>query len=342
MKKRLMTLALSTALVAATALTGCGNTGTSGDSSSQKSSGTTETSSSTASADGSLKIGVVTNNSGADSYQSVWYDHMSEYAAENGVNLTILDPQGDSTKHANMVQDLIQMNLDCIIIWPIDSDASVAEFKAVKEAGIPVVDANTLVSEAGMDYVDCFVGPSNVKESEQAAEAMKEMIPEDANVVAIEYMTGYQSNTERMSGLTNVIEGTNIKVLDTQQGEANREKSQQIMENYLVRYGAGEIDAVFCYDDTTALGAYNAIEAAGRLDEIKICAAACGAYSTVQYVKDGKINAISMQSPIIETETILDTAIALANGNAPADFYTYIDTPLITTETVDSVEIEEF
>lgn len=340
MKKRLMALVLSTALVMTAALTGCGSTA--GDSSSQKSSGTAESTTSTTASGGSLKIGVVTNNSGADSYQSVWYDHISSYAAEKGVDLTILDPQGDSTKHANMVQDLINMKLDCIIIWPIDSDASVAEFKAVKDAGIPVVDANTLVSEAGMDYADCFVGPSNVKESEQAAQAMKEMIPDDANVVAIEYMTGYQSNTERMSGLTNTVEGTNIKVLDTQQGEANREKSQQIMENYLVRYGSGEIDAVFCYDDTTALGAYNAIEAAGRLDEIKICAAACGAYSTVQYVRDGKINAISMQSPVIETETVLDTAIDLANGNAPADFYTYIDTPLITTETVDSVEIEEF
>src|SRR5699024_9064229 len=114
----------------------------------------------------------------------------------------------------------------------------------------------------------------------------------------------------------NKIEGTDIKLLDTQHGECNREKSQQVMENYLVRFPKGEIDAVYCFDDVTAIGAVNAIEAAGR-DEIMVIAAAAGSYSTMDYIKDGRISATVMQSPIIETHTVLDTAVELAKGNVP-------------------------
>lgn len=288
-------------------------------------------------ADGdSLKIGCVTMNSGADSYQSVWYDEIISYAKECNVELTVLDPAGDATKQANMVQDLINMNLDCIIVWPVDSEAGVAEVKAVHDAGIPVMTANTDVAEAGRQYSACYVGPSNLLEGEAAGAAMVDLLGGSGKIVEINYMTGYTADTERSQGMYNAIEGTDIESLDIQQAECNREKAQQVMENYLVRFAKGEIDAVYCFDDTTAIGAANAIEEAGRT-EIKVIAAAAGAYGTMDYIKDGRIAATVMQSPIIETHTILDTAIQVAKGNVPSEYATYIETPTVTVDNYDEM-----
>lgn len=287
-----------------------------------------------------LKIGMVTFDSGADAYQSAYYDTMVSYAEENGVDLQILDPMGDSTEQASMVEDLIGMKCDVIIIWPANSETGISEAKKCSDAGIPVVAANTDISEEGHDYVTCYVGPSNRLEGENSAKVMIDDLGDDANIVEISNQAGYTASIERMGGMEDLVAETNIKILDNQPGEANREKSQQVMENYLVKYGKGEIDAVFCYDDTTAYGAINAIEAAGRSDDVKVYAAAAGNYETLDYIRNGKIQAISMQSPIIDAQTTLDMAIQVANGKEPDEYYNYIETPAATADNVDSLNLE--
>ncbi|MBQ8306831.1 MAG: sugar ABC transporter substrate-binding protein [Blautia sp.] len=290
-------------------------------------------------AEDTIKVGMVTFDSGADAYQSAYYDTMLSHAKELGVEIQLLDPAGDATKQQNMVQDLIGMACDVIIIWPANSETAIAEVKACSEAGIPVVAANTDVAEEGQEYVTCFVGPSNRLEGQNAGEAMVEEIGTDAKIVEISNMAGYTASIERMGGMHDAIEDTDIEILDSQPGEANREKAQQVMENYLVKYAPGEIAAVFCYDDTTAYGALNALEADGR-DDVLVFAAAAGNYETINYVKNGKIRAISMQSPIIDATTTLDVAVNVAKGEAPAEYLNFIETPAVSQSNIDEIELE--
>lgn len=288
------------------------------------------------------KIGMVVNYAGQDPYQTSYYDTMVSYAKEKGVDLQILDPKGDATTQANQIQDLINMKCDCIIVWPVNGETAVASVRAIDKAGIPCMTANTNVAEAGEEYIKCYVGPSNVEEGKQTTLEMVNQIGKDARIVEITGPAGYTTALERSQGLQEGIEGTNIQVLDSQTCEGNREKAQQVMENYLVRYGKGEIDAVYLPDDNAAVGAWNAVEAAGRQDDVKIFAAAAGSYETLEYIKEGKIAATSMQSPHFDAQEALDMAISLAAGEEPKEFYNYIETPLATQETVDSLDLEEW
>lgn len=341
MKRRVFAM-VGMAAAISMAVCGCGN---SGSGTSGSNSGATSSASSTGSAsagsEGKIKVGVVTMDSGADAYQSAYYDNMKTYAQELGIDLQILDPAGDAAKQSNMVQDLINLDCDVIAVWPVNSETGVASVKAVNQAGILCIAANTNVAESGEQYVECFVGPSNTLEGKQAGEAMMDQIGESAKILEISGPAGYTASMERMGGMHDVIEGTDIEILDSQTGEANREKSQQIMENYLVKYPQGSVDAVFCYDDTTAYGALNALEAAGRTD-IKVFAAASGNYETREYVLDGRICATSMQSPILESQAVLNMAVSLAKGDKPEEFYNYAETPCITVDNVESVEIVEW
>ena len=337
--RRKIAAVVSSILVASMLIGGCGNDSSSASNAPAASDNET---SAEGTSDGAYKIGMVVNDGGADPYQTAYYNTMKSYAVEKGVDLQILDPVGDATTQANQVQDLINMKCDIIIVWPVNSETAVASVRAVDKAGIPCMTANTNVAPDGEQFVKCYVGPSNVEEGKGAALAMVEDIGNDAKIVEISGLAGYTATLERSQGMKEGIEGTNIQILDSQMGEANREKSQQIMENYLVKYGVGEIDAVFCYDDSTAYGAWNAIEAAGRQDDVKIYAAAAGSYETRQYVVDGKIGAVSMQSPNIDAMTALDMAIAIAGGEEPAEFYNYIETPVITPNNVESTELQSW
>lgn len=338
-KKRLLALLCAAAMTVS--MTACtGNTGDSGNTGDAGASSGTDAGAS-GGADGDIVIGMTVNNTGADPYQTAYYAAAEAHAKELGVTLKILDPVGDVTKQQNQVQDLIGMNCDTIVLWPCNSEAGVSLVKQISKAGIPVMTANTNVAEAGNEYLVCYVGPSNVEEGKQTAQQMVKDLGNDAKILYIDGPVGYSTSAERRQGMLDGIEGTNIEVLEEQTGEGNREKSQQVMENYLVKYPAGTVDAVFCMDDNTAIGAINAMEAAGRTD-LKVYAAACGDYNTLTYIQEGKLAATAMQSPITDAKTALDYAVRIAKGEEIAEFNNFMETPVATPENVDSLNIEKW
>src|SRR5699024_9430380 len=94
-----------------------------------------------------------------------------------------------------------------------------------------------------------YVGPSNVEEAKLTATQMVEDLGGEGNILFINGKQGYSTSDERKQGLEEAIEGTNIKIVEEQPDEGSREKAQQVMENYLVKYPEGEISAVFAQDE---------------------------------------------------------------------------------------------
>lgn len=292
--------------------------------------------------DPSVKIGMVVNDAAQDHYQEAYYEIMEDYAEENGVNLVLMDSQGNIEKQKDQVRSLINMKCDCIVIWPVNSEEAVASARAVSEAGIPCMTANTKIASEGEQYLKCHVGPSCYEESRIVAEEMINQLGDDIKIAEIRGPEGYASSAERTEALQDVIEGTGIEILDSQSSEGSRAKGQQIAEEYLEKYDAGKLDAIFTYDDNTAYGIWNAIEEAGRQGDVKIYAVAAGKYDTLNYVRDGKIAAAAVQSPCFDVEDTLDMAIHLAKGGRAERFENHIDTPLLTRETVDQLYLQEW
>ena len=301
------------------------------------SSGSTESAASSGSVDYSkYKIGSTANNVGTDAYQTMHDKTLRAYAAELKVNLIQLDALGDVTTQINQVKDLIQQKCNVIIIWPVNGEALVPAAKEAYEAGIPVVIANSPIDESGYDYTKCFVGPNNVLEANYAAEMMNDLFPNGAKIVEITGLPGYTTATERHDGFVEKI-NSNIETMDSQPGDWNREKAQAQMENFLLKYDA--IDAVYCADDNMAIGAINAIEAAGREDEIKVVSCCFfGDDEAKAYIKDGRIAGSVLQSPMTDAKTTLDVALKVAAGEE-VPFYNYIDTPKVMVDNIDSLNL---
>ncbi|MCK5501116.1 MAG: sugar ABC transporter substrate-binding protein [Tritonibacter mobilis] len=287
-----------------------------------------------ASAD-TMKIGITQNNVGVDSYQTTYEKAFIAGADANAdIEAVVLDAGGDVARQIAQMEDLIQQEVDAIIIWPTNGEAVIPAVRKAQKAGIPVVVTNSNIAEAGFDFIKSFSGPDNITQGARSAEIMcdkfKDMgIADEAQVVHITGQPGYTTAIERAKGFEDRLPEVcpNVTVVDTQPGDWNREKSQQVMEAFLVKYD--DIDGVYAGDDNMGVGALNAAKAAGR-DGIIFVGATNFAVG-YEAMAAGDYWGSIYQSPVDDAEAALQTAVDILSGK-DIPFLNYFDTPKITQD----------
>ncbi|MCZ4269322.1 sugar ABC transporter substrate-binding protein [Rhodobacteraceae bacterium G21628-S1] len=287
-----------------------------------------------ASAD-TMKIGITQNNVGVDSYQTTYEKAFIAAADANAdIEAVVLDAGGDVARQIAQMEDLIQQEVDAIIIWPTNGEAVIPAVRKAQKAGIPVVVTNSNIAEAGFDFIKSFSGPDNITQGARSAEIMcdkfKDMgIADEAQVVHITGQPGYTTAIERAEGFEDRLPEVcpNVTVVDTQPGDWNREKSQQVMEAFLVKYD--DIDGVYAGDDNMGVGALNAAKAAGR-DGIIFVGATNFAVG-YEAMAAGDYWGSIYQSPVDDAEAALQTAVDILSGK-DIPFLNYFDTPKITQD----------
>ncbi|WP_373050604.1 sugar ABC transporter substrate-binding protein [Thalassovita aquimarina] len=285
-------------------------------------------------ADG-FKIGITQNNVGVDSYQTTYEKAFIEAAeANDNVDAVVLDAGGDVARQIAQMEDLIQQEVDAIIIWPTSGEAVIPAVRKAKKAGIPVIVTNSNIAEAGFPFVASFSGPDNITQGARSAEIMcdkfKEMgIENEARVVQISGQPGYTTAIERQKGFDDRLPEVcpNVDLVETQPGDWNREKSQKVMEAFLVKYD--DIDGVYAGDDNMGVGALNAAKAAGR--EGIIFVGATNFSVGYEAMERGEYWGSIYQSPVDDAEAALQTAIDVLSGK-DVPFLNYFDTPKITQD----------
>src|SRR5210317_571609 len=291
-----------------------------------------------AGAHGMMKIGITQNNVGVDSYQTTYEKAFIAAAEANAkVEAVVLDAGGDVARQIAQVEDLIQQNVDAIIIWPTNGEAVIPAVRKAKKAGIPVIATNSNIAEAGFDFIASFSGPDNITQGSRSAEVMCDKfedmcIENEAQVVHITGQPGYTTAIERAKGFEDRLPEVcpNVTIVDTQPGDWNREKSQQVMEAFLVKYD--DIDGVYAGDDNMGVGALNAAKAAGR-DGIIFVGATNFAVG-YEAMEAGDYWGSIYQSPVDDAEAALKTAVDVLNGE-DVPFLNYFDTPKITQDNMD-------
>lgn len=282
-----------------------------------------------------MRIGITQNNVGVDSYQTTYEQAFIAAAEANpDVEAVVLDAGGDVARQIAQMEDLIQQQVDAIIIWPTNGEAVIPAVRKAQQAGIPVIVTNSNIAEQGFDFVKSFSGPDNITQGSRSAEIMcdkfKEMgIENEARVVQISGQPGYTTAIERAKGFEDRLPEVcpNVTLVETQPGDWNREKSQTVMEAFLVKYD--DIDGVYAGDDNMGVGALNAAKAAGR-DGI-IFVGATNFSVGYEAMERGEYWGSIYQSPVDDAEAALKTAIDVLEGK-DVPFLNYFDTPKITQD----------
>jgi len=264
-----------------------------------------------------------------------WFVVLGESAAgrarELGYDATIFDSQNNSAKEAEHFDNIIAMGYDAILFNPTDADGSVLNVKRAKEAGIPTfcMDREINSRDAAVTQLlsDNFTGC--VKLGQYFVRQMNKK----GNYVEILGLVGDNNTWNRSNGFHSVVdEFPNLKMVAQQSADFDRNKAMDVMET--IMQANPEIDAVFCGNDAMAMGAYQAVLAAGKADEVKVFGFD-GARDAVNGVADGKIEATVMQFPVLMSRTSADLAHQYLNGKRDFSSKTPVEVILITPENIE-------
>lgn len=293
MRKRKSLLAGVSLLSALTlAATGCGGSNTAGEDDVAESAA--------GGSDGEL-ITVGFAQTGSESgWRSANTESMNEaFSEENGFNLIFNAADNDPAAQIAAVRSFINQGVDSIVVAPIVEDGWDDVLKEAQDAGIPVILEDRTVS-ASEDLYEAWVGLDFRLEGVMAGEWAAETFGDTpTNMVVLEGTTGSAPANDRAEGFAEAIEGTGITTLDSQTGNFTRADGKTVMEGFLQKHGS-DIDLLYAHNDDMALGAIDAIEAAGLVPGEDIQIVSIDAVRDgMQALIDGKINYIVECNPLL-------------------------------------------
>ena len=244
------------------------------------------------------------------------------FSAENGFDLIFNAADNDPAAQIAAVRDFINQGVDAIVIAPIVEDGWDDVLQEAADAGIPVVLEDRTVT-APDDLYASWVGLDFHKEGVTAGEWAAETFGDTpTNMVVLEGTTGSAPANERAAGFDEAIEGTAIDKIDSQTGDFTRDGGKKVMEGFLQKYGVDGIDLVYAHNDDMALGAIEAIEAAGAVpgEDIKIVSIDAVKDGMLALI-DGKINFIVECNPLLGELASGIVTDVLAGNEVDKEYY---------------------
>ena len=219
---------------------------------------------------------------------------MADWKAQDPTIEFVFVTADNVNKQANDIEDLIQQGIDALIVFPFDASVTSVVKKAY-EAGI-----YTVVMDRGTTEPVYNVYLSNDDEgyARTGMEYVAKQLGYKGNVVIIEGIPT-PINTVRVDAMKAVVaKYPDMKIIDSQPGDWNVQKSLAVMENYLQKYD--QIDAVYTADDDMMLGAMQAYKESGRSD-IKLFMGGGGDKRVIKSIMDGSDPLVTPMSPTRRT-----------------------------------------
>lgn len=240
---------------------------------------------------------------GAESgWRSANTKSIQDSAKEAGISLKFSDAQQKQENQIKAIRSFIQQKVDVIAFSPVVESGWDTVLKEAKDAGIPVVLTDRAVDSKDTSLYVTFLGSDFVEEGRKAGQWLAEQYKdttEDINIVELQGTTGSAPANDRMSGFKEEIAGNpKLKIIASQTGDFTRAKGKEVMQAFLK--ANKDIDVLYAHNDDMALGAIQAIEAAGLKpgEDIKIISVDA-VKDGMQAASEGKINYIVECNPLL-------------------------------------------
>jgi putative xylitol transport system substrate-binding protein len=237
----------------------------------------------------------------------IWAAALENHPAvkEGKVEVTVFDGRYDALVQQEQFETMITQGYDAIIFVPIDIEAGATAVQLAADAGIPVFGSNTRVNS---DLLTAYVGSDDVQSGYMEAKYVLDQIGCTGNVVIIEGPIGQSAQIQRLEGNQKALaECPDVKVVEQQTANWSRAEAQTLMENWLTAH-PGEIAGIIGQNDEMALGAIEAVKAAGLNVSDFAIAGIDGVTDALLAVKAGDMASI-LQDGAAQAQGALDLAI---------------------------------
>ena len=280
-----------------------------------------------------------------DNFMTLYRTELVRYLTEdlgfNPDNVIVQDGKNDQAEQTNQINNFITDQVDVMILNLVQSSSAPQVTDMCNEAGIPVVYINRQPDETESDrwasdgikatYIGADARQSGTFQGEEILETENKgdingdgkvsyiMVQGDPENIDAQYRTEYS-----IKALTDA--GVEVDELLLQRGDWDQAKGQQIVQDALTQYG-DDVEVVFCNNDAMALGALQAIQAAGRTIGEDIYLVGVDALTdAVQNIVDGNFTGTVFNDYFSQAQGAANLAVKFLKGEEvdPVNMVDYV------------------
>lgn len=264
-----------------------------------------------------------------DTFMTVMCKEMEEFAAGRAT-LEVTDGKNDQTVQNDWICRHVAEGVDVLVINPVDPTASSILLEKAQASGIPVVFFNSEpddadMPESGWYYVGAPAEQSGVMAGDIMADYFRETPGADLNgdgviqYVLLEGQAGHKDAALRSEYCVKAFmdAGFKLSLVASERANWQRDEAKSIMSEWLASYDG--IEAVFANNDDMALGAIDALKAAGFfaggkfLPVVGVDATAAG----LEAMREGALLGTVRNDAVSQGRAVINLALVLARGEAP-------------------------
>ena len=291
----------------------------------------------------------------SDNFMTLFRGELENYLISLGFskdNITIVDGANDQATQTGQIDNFIAEGVDVLIINPVNSSSAETITDKVVDAGIPLVYINREPASEeeqrwedngwNVTYVGCDARQSGTMQGEMIVDLGLDavdlngdgkiqyiMVEGDPENVDAQYRTEFS-----VKALTDA--GLEVECLSDQVGNWQQDQAQQIVANALGQYGS-DVEVVFCNNDAMALGALQAIDAAGRTVGTDIYLVGVDALSeALENVISGTMTGTVFNDHFSQSHSAADAAVRFLNGETN-DYYIGCDYVKVTQDNAQEI-----
>jgi ribose transport system substrate-binding protein len=260
-----------------------------------------------------------------------------EAADRLGVTLQVqaAEREVDVEKQMQIVENMIQTGIQALAITPSGSREIVSALVKATNAKIPIVVIDTRLdptaaSAAGVK-TETFVGSDNYEGGKLAGDYLVKVTGGNAHVGVLEGIPGHETGDSRLRGFRDAVKAApGVSIVASQPANWERDQGFNVFQNMLQAHP--DIDSLFACSDLMALGAIEAIAAAGKTGKIRVVGFDALDDAT-KAIAAGTMEASVAQFPSEMGRAAVESAVKVIHGEqVPSDIKVRLE--LVTKDNV--------
>jgi ribose transport system substrate-binding protein len=179
------------------------------------------------------------------------------------VEVTWFDGELSAPKQRAAIDNMASQKWDFVAIQAFGIGTLTQPVNKMIDAGIPVIDMDTLIAPLDSINVHSFLAPDNEFMGSAVTQALVDAMGGKGTITMTQGALGHTGAQGRAKGFESVVKRfPNVEVLNTDPADWDVAKTARIWETLLTKYP--KIDAAFFHNDDMALAAYNVMKAHNR------------------------------------------------------------------------------
>lgn len=234
-------------------------------------------------------------------------------AKEFGVEIIWQGPQkeDDRQQQIQVVQSFVSRRADAIVLAPLDEVALARPVKDALRRRIKVVIIDSGLKAEGFSS---FVATDNYLGGRLGGKRLGEVMGGKGKALLLRYNEGSASTMKREQGFLDEMAENypDIELLSTNRyAGATRESAFKEAQNLLIKFG--EVEGVFCPNESSAAGMLRALQVAGKAGKVKFVGFDASE-TLVAGLEAGEMQGLVVQNPFAMGYLGVKTAVQAIEG----------------------------